>query len=213
MSTGYQFKLFEGDTPEVSTFAFHEHRERAPHLEQPGHRPRLEAALAAVRLAALTVQDLHEGRDIFREPVRVADLGCGDGGLLQLLRDVQGIAAVGYDFQPSNAAGWAERRVEAYALDLRDVLFSDLLKGVDVIVMTEVLEHLARPHLALRRVRELVAQVVCSSPWIETAESHDACHAWAWDRGGYAFMLNDAGFEVASQETVGMFQVLRGVPR
>jgi SAM-dependent methyltransferase len=205
VSTGYQFKLFAGDKPEVSTFAFHQHRDRAPHLEQSAHRPRLEAAARAVRLAVISHRDR-----VPDAPMRVVDLGCGDGGLLSLIQGIDGIDAVGYDFQPSNAAGWAERSVRAVQADLIEVLYE--LAGVQIVVMTEVLEHLARPHLVLRRVHELGAQIVCSSPWTETAESHDACHAWAWDQGGYEYLLRDAGFSVASKEIVGMFQVLRGVP-
>ena len=92
-----EWKLFDGDQAHVSTAEFHAHRERAPHLEQSGHRDRLLTAasfvMTAVGLGARSA----------------SDLGCGDGGLLSLLAGR--VDAWGYDFQPSNAAGWAEREI------------------------------------------------------------------------------------------------------
>lgn len=40
-----EHRLFpDGTVPHVSTPAFHAHRERAPHLEQPVHRERRQQA-------------------------------------------------------------------------------------------------------------------------------------------------------------------------
>src|SRR5262249_11972954 len=99
-----------GQSP-VSTFAYHEHRERAPHLEQGTPRGRMELAFDLIIEFAST----------HRSPAtHVVDLGCGDGGMLQLLKPYEQndpkIHARGYDFQPSNAAGWVERGVQADAL-------------------------------------------------------------------------------------------------
>jgi SAM-dependent methyltransferase len=190
----------EGETPYVSTAAFHADRDRAPHLEQPAHRPRLHAAAALVHQAA-------RGLD---EPATVVDLGCGDGGLLALLRP---LACWGYDFQPSNAAGWAERGVAAHSADAfgadRDTV--DLAR---IVVMTEVLEHLADPHEAVRWIGgELAAgsYLVASSPWCEHPGAHDECHAWAWDFAGYADLVRQGGFRVVRHEPVGPFQLLLAV--
>lgn len=186
-------RLFDGDTPHVSTFEFHEHRERAPHLEQPVHRGRLDAAAGAVLRACVGID----------WPV-VVDLGCGDGGLLSLLPEH--ITATGFDFQPSNQAGWADRAVIAYGWNFVEQW--DEIPQADVYVMTEVLEHLNDPHEMVRRVRRRNAQLVASSPWTETYESHDECHAWAWDMEGYANMIRTAGFKIVEHVTTGMFQVM-----
>lgn len=204
-------KLFEGDTAHVSTFAFHEHRERAPHLEQPVHRRRLERAAQLVSAAAVKVRALYAAEWTSDTAVYVSDLGCGDGGLLQLLKLApEGITAWGYDFAPANAAGWAERGVDGRAADVFGADQEHIALG-EIAVMTEVLEHLTDPHGALQWLADHVDSpdfLVCSSPWTETAESHDACHAWAWDREGYAAMLTDAGWEIEVHDTVGMFQVV-----
>lgn len=190
-------KLFIGDVPHVSTFEFHEHRERAPHLEQFVHRERLMIARNAVAAAV---------SDVPRDVTTVIDLGCGDGGLLSLIAEIPGTSAVGFDFQPSNSAGWAERGVIAFARNFVDDWVA--IPQADIYVMTEVLEHLTDPHRMVRRVRERGAQLVCSSPWTETYESHDECHAWAWDQEGYAQMLTDERFHIRMHTTAGMFQIV-----
>lgn len=205
-----EYRLYpEGSTPTVSTAEFHRDRERAPHLEQPVHRPRLDKAAEFVRLAAAQ----HQGRCSVPEmcgPFPVSDLGCGDGGLLQLLAPDEGIQAWGYDFQPSNKAGWAERGVTARSLDVFGTDQARVRFG-HATVTTEVLEHLARPHEAVQWIGQNSSWIIASSPWTETAESHDACHAWAWDMGGYRALIQQGGFEVLRHEILGQFQVILGV--
>ncbi|MEV6504775.1 methyltransferase domain-containing protein [Streptomyces sp. NPDC051642] len=201
-----EHKLFDGDVPHVSTAAFHAHRERVPHLEQPAHQGRLNTAHAFV----IEALQAHAARKPGTDDVTLSDLGCGDGGLLQTLRGVVGLTAWGYDFQPSNQAGWRERGVTAYQRDVfgpPDPTLSAPVLG-DISVTTEVLEHVADPHGAVRWVGEHSRYLVASSPWNETPESHDECHAWAWDQDGYRALVEQGGFTVLRHETVGQFQVV-----
>lgn len=210
-----EYRLFpEGETPYVSTTEFHAHRQRAPHLEQPVHRGRLEKA--ADFIADAYVHLVNSGQ----KAVTLSDLGCGDGGLLQLvakaipISDTLGFefSAWGYDFQPSNEAGWRERGVRA---ELADVFGEDrdLIDLGDISVTTEVLEHLADPHGAVRWIGQHSRYLVASSPWNETPESHDECHAWAWDQDGYIALIEQGGFIVVRHETLGQFQVILGERR
>lgn len=196
-----EYKLFEGATPYVSTFEFHHDRERAPHLEQPVHRPRLERAAEFVREAVPLVNA--KGFSI----ATVSDLGCGDGGLLQLLEGFVGVKAWGYDFAPANQGGWKERDVVASALDVFGA-DSNRVKFGDISICTEVLEHLADPHGVVKWIRLNSRFLIASSPWTETDQSHDGCHAWAWDQEGYRQLLEDGGWTILRHETVGMFQVV-----
>lgn len=165
----YQFYA-DDKVPPVSTYEFHEHRARAPHLDQPMHRARLLAV-------ARTIREMH--------PESVTDLGCGDGGLLSLIRD---IPSRGYDFQPANMEGWTERQVTAQALDFvahpEDIVWGELT------VITEVLEHLADPHGMVELISHNSKYIVASSPYGETAEHHAEEHAWGWDMQGYQQMFN-----------------------
>lgn len=199
-----EYRFFEGDTAYVSTAAFHADRERAPHLEQGPHQWRLHTAASFVGIA----------QGLLGHPATVSDLGCGDGGLLSVLAtsDYALMGAWGYDFAPANVAGWAERGVTASALDV----FGDDWDGVklgNIVVMTEVIEHLTDPHGTLRklraaRVRDVAQYLVCSSPWTETDQSHCGEHAWAWDVEGYIKLLTDAGWTVQRHVTDSMFQVV-----
>jgi hypothetical protein len=191
-----EWKLFDGDVPHVSTFEFHEHRDRAPHLEQSVHLGRLTRACDFIMMNTGGVS-------------RWVDLGCGDGGLLMLGKS-RGLYGIGYDFQPSNAMGWNERGV--FATSLNFVEHWDLVVDADVYSITECLEHLADPHQMVRQIHERNACIVASSPWTEHAGSHDECHAWAWDQQGYAQLLTDAGFTVDQHVTDGMFQIIVGTP-
>jgi 2-polyprenyl-3-methyl-5-hydroxy-6-metoxy-1,4-benzoquinol methylase len=192
-----EWKLFQGDQPpEQSTFEFHEHRERARHLEQSPHSGRLLAALDFVKYA------------VDRKDCKtVVDLGCGDGGLLSLIRrDLPDVKAWGYEFTPANLAGATERGVNVSSLDFVNNL--EQVRWGDITVMTEVLEHLHRPHEVLEHVADNTKILIASSPWVENDLSHDACHVWAWDMDGYTEMVKNAGFRIISHVKVSLFQVI-----
>jgi hypothetical protein len=194
------WKLFDGDVAYVSTAEFHEHRERAAHLEQAGHRPRLIRAAGFVAGAA---------RMAGLPDVSVSDLGCGDGGLLSLVQPYVS-AAWGYDFAPANVPGWAERGVKAEQLDVFGT-DRDKVRFGTVTVVTEVLEHLADPQAAVRWIGEHSRYIVASSPWDERPDMHDECHAWAFDRPGYRELTEQGGYRILHHEDVGRFQVVLGV--
>lgn len=184
-----EWRLSPETVPYVSTLGFHADRERAPHLEQPDHQGRL------LRTAEL-VRSLN--------PASVVDLGCGDGGLLSLLPDLD---AWGYDFQPSNEPAWAERGVTA---ERRDVFNTrDVPRWGECAVMTEVLEHVADPHGTVAWVARNARYVVASSPHRETDRQHGDCHAWAWDVEGYRALF-EPHFKVLSHETVDWSQLIVG---
>jgi Methyltransferase domain len=193
-----EWKIYGEAVPYVSTREFHLHRDRAHHLEQAHHRDRLATAAELIRESATAW-------DTF------SDLGCGDGGLLSVVQ--KGFASAwGYDFQPSNAAGWAERGVKGFQLDAFGA-DRELIRLGTVVACTEVLEHLADPHGVLRWLYEspVTTTLVCSSPWNETGEFHDECHAWAWDTEGYEALVQGANWNITDHKQVGPFQVVKAV--
>jgi hypothetical protein len=195
-----EWRLFpEGTVPEYCTAEWYAEREAAPHVDEPGHRPRLDLAAEHVRDAARA----HGLRS-------VSDLGAGDGGLLWLLRHA-GLNAWGYDLQQSNCTAAEGRGV---AVQLRDVLADPTIVYGDIAVATEMIEHLVDPHAFVRHL--LAAErgpraVVASSPRTETDEQHYEFHTWAWDMDGYRALFVDAGWHVVRHEPVDWFQVLTAV--
>jgi hypothetical protein len=193
-----EWRFFEGDIPHVSTAEFHADRERAQHLEQPHHKPRLYRAAELVMLA------FHQVR-----LGTVSDLGCGDGGLLSLLQDNHGIKCWGYDFAPANTAGWVERGISAQGLDVFGADRKNIRFG-DLTVVTEVLEHIADPHGAVRWIGENSKWIVASSPYVEGPWGHDECHAWAWDPAGYRALIEQGGFQIIEHNDLNPFQLILG---
>ena len=192
-----EWRLFEeGTVPECTTAEWYLGRERAPHLEQAGHRDRL------LKADKFIVSLFHA----YPELTSVVDLGCGDGGLLSLLK-AQAIRGWGYDLSPAAVAGARERGVDAEQLDV--VARMDMVRWADLAVTTEMLEHLVDPHRFLRRLA--CTAVVASSPVFETDLSHYEFHTWAWDIRGYLDLFEQAGFSVVRHETVQSFQVISAV--
>lgn len=193
-----QARLFAADTvPEFTTAAWYAGREAAPHLEEPLHQDRLWITRRMVDTAITDDPNLRT----------LIDLGCGDGGFLSTIRGLP-LTAWGFDLQPSNVAAAHVRGV--------DVRFGDFLDSAnldaDIIVATEVLEHLLDPHGLVRHLHTTTAAtVIASSPATETREAHYAFHAWAFDLAGYAALFTDVGWTIAEHETTGMFQILRAV--
>src|SRR5678816_1829435 len=179
----HEWRLQETDYP--STFAYHEHRERAPHLEQSWQNARIYKAAKLIRLSGART---------------VVDLGCGDGGLLSVVQSF-GIECWGYDFCPANALGWVERGVRG---ELRDVFNDrpDDIRWGDLAVATEVLEHLSDPHGTVEWIAQHSPNIVASSPWGERP-NQGTCdsHIWAWDMEGYAAMIGKH-FEILDHRKV-----------
>jgi 2-polyprenyl-3-methyl-5-hydroxy-6-metoxy-1,4-benzoquinol methylase len=185
-------RLFpEGTIPEWTKPEWHAKRDRAPHVDQPGHRPRLQVAAQMVHL-------------VWEPEMTVVDLGAGDGGLLSLLDRVPVDRKWGYDLTSGNVAGATQRG--------QNVILGDCVDGViewgDVAVATEMLEHLVDPHGFVRRIADHSRFLVASSPWTETKQAHYEFHTWAWDVAGYAELLESNGWSILSHISVSWFQVV-----
>ena len=200
-----EWKLWEGDAPPFFTtpefFAAHPWIEP---VHQIGHAERTE-------MVAEVIDDLCE----FRLVDSFLDLGCGDGSLLYMIRDMRPHAKL------RGITASLDDATHAYAKGLDGVEIGDFLNRPlhweQVTVMTEVLEHLVDPHGLLKRIGS--EYLVASSPSAETGDWHYEHHAWAWDLDGYSTLVEDAGWHVISQREcvseksydhgTGIFQPLR----
>lgn len=189
-----EWKLFGDTIPEHATPGWYAERDHAPHLEQEGHRQRLLLTAEMVREA------------VNRGGTSLVDLGAGDGGLLQAVRELGvEIPAWGYDLQPSNVAASVERKVSVELGDF-DV---DPIRWADIAVMSEVLEHLPDPHAMVARIHAAGPRfLIATSPYTETDQSHYGFHLWAWDIPGYAAMFEAADWQVVMRDTAWISQVL-----
>lgn len=193
--------LYAGQ-PFPFTAEWYETREHAPHLEQPVHRARMDA------VATMATQAVAEY--CFQS---IVDLGAGDGGMLSLIGESVDTSVLcwGYDLMQSNVD-------HARDVRLQDVMYRDFvdepIDWADLTIITECLEHLEHPHAMVKRIGDNAKAVIASSPSRETAQSHDACHAWVWDMDGYAALIEQGGFTVVEHIAVESgyeFQVIMGV--
>lgn len=190
-----EYRLHDpGSVPECTTPQWYAGREHAPHLEQPTHRARILAAAAAVAEAAQT-----------RGLSTVVDLGAGDGGLLSLLGP--GITGWGYDLQPTNVIAALHRNVD---VRLADITTGPIMWG-EIVVATELLEHLRDPHGLVALAASHGQALVCSAPCEETPEQHYEHHVWAWDQVGFAEMVTSGGWRIMRHGTVAATQIVLAV--
>jgi hypothetical protein len=201
-----EHRLFDpADPPEWLDPEWWRDRPHCNHLGSStgAHVARLKAAERHARIAALAA-----GLDNDAAPV--CDLGAGDGALLSLLPKSLREKSWGYDTIMADVAH--ARRVRGVEVHFRNVrlgLDEDGLALAPVVVLTEVLEHMADPHgfLAKLYARPEVRYVVASSPWNEDTEEHEWNHAWAWDVDGYQEMFWGAHFRPIETEIVEWSQV------
>jgi 2-polyprenyl-3-methyl-5-hydroxy-6-metoxy-1,4-benzoquinol methylase len=203
-----EHRLFDPtDPPEWLDPEWWRDREHCDHLGSPtgAHVARLEAAERHARIAALAAG---EGNDA----APVCDLGAGDGALLSLLPASLREKSWGYDVIRADVRYARDvRNVEVHVANVQTEFFYDGggLHLAPVVVLTEVLEHMADPHgfLKLLHARPEVRFVVASSPWRETPKQHEWNHAWSWDTYGYTDLFENAGFDAVLCELIEWSQV------
>lgn len=179
-----EWKLFNGTNPEFAKADWYQDIESAHHLEEDHHRDRLLAAFDMVKVA------------IKMGGKTVVDLGCGDGGLLQLLKE-NNIKSWGYDLMPKNI----DYSVNVRGVDARYTDFkNDEIEYADIAVMTEVLEHLEDPHGTVKNIPSKF--LIASSPYNETDQHHYEFHLWAWDNQGYKNLIVQGGYEIVDLKNI-----------
>ena len=166
--------------------------------EWPDHRLRTLATAAVIA---------------WLEPQSLLDPACGDGSIVFESQELRRCLTVAMnDISPPNMV-----RVKAeidsrfpdpeyvWLVSSTDVAFSlgaDYRKSLsvdsfDVIVLTEILEHVADPDSLLRLAASRATYLVASSPEMRPGQlDHNPEHLWMFDGPGYEQMLNEAGWKV-----------------
>lgn len=172
-----QYKLF--DQPHSHDLEFYNGREMADHINQSDHRPRLLSVLEEV----IQLLNLHP-------KYSVSDLGCGNGGLLELIPTDN---KWGYDLAQSNVA---DAKAKGRNVTLKDFVNEDIEIG-QIVIMTETLEHLVDPHGFLKDLKEAgVKHIVASTPAYETEAFHAPFHLWVWTDDSFTKIFTDAGWKI-----------------
>jgi len=187
-----EWKLF--GTPQFHDEAWYQDREAVDHIHQDGpnlgHRLRLLEALKLID-HIVTLDDL--------ELKTLADWGAGNGGLLsEVAKKHPQLKIHGVDLCPANVAYGRKK----YGLDLtlENIVDGDPRRG-EIIVLTELLEHLVSPHDLVQGILEdppigETRWIVASTPGFEDFRNHYEYHLWAWTGDSFADMFTRAGWVV-----------------
>ena len=137
-------------------------------------------------------------------PATVLDAGCGEGVVTEWLRDgLPGARVVGVDAS-NDALREASERVPEASFEPGDVQALPFADGsFDLVVCTEVLEHVADPRAALVELRRVsrgrVVVTVPHEPFFRAGNlargrhlrrlGSTPGHRWAWTRRGFADLV------------------------
>lgn len=138
------------------------------------------------------------------KPESVLDPACGDGSIVAAAERAHPIKQVTVaDISEPNWRSVSERHPNYLALHM-DIAKAIGYVAVDVVVLTEILEHLDDPDSIVRAARDAGRYLVASSPVMRPGQvDGNPEHLWMFDEAGYREMLESAGWQVVSYTLLG----------
>ena len=132
------------------------------------------------------------------KPQTVLDPAGGDGSILakaDLMYDINRI--IFGDISSKNCEYVKQYGWETHCDDVDDTLEDHDSSGIDVIVLSEILEHLENPDRTLQLAANAGHKLVASSPCMREGQYDDNPeHLWMFDAEGYQTMLETNGWNI-----------------
>lgn len=149
---------------------------------------------------------LERARARLGPPLRVLDIGCGDGYWLHRLRDLPGVELAGVDYNPLRVER-ARQAAPHAKIHCADFMAFRPDQAFDVVLLNQVIEHIDDDVGVLRRVRELLRPagvLIVGTPnegsrlqrWRIRPEATDHVHFYTEDE--VRQKLEQAGFAIES---------------
>ena len=95
---------------------------------------------------------------------RVLDLGCGDGDLLELLRDDKQVDGLGVEIDSDRIAHCLSRGLNVIQQDINDGLSNFQTDSFDLVLMTYSLQTLRHPHLVIDEMLRIGRECIVTFP-------------------------------------------------
>jgi len=124
----------------------------------------------------------------------VLDIGCGNAD--KLIQHFAGEKFTGMEVEPT--LSWLKENREGHFVDT-----NDMIESHDLIICSDVIEHVQRPDLLLERIRKLGPKLVVIStpdrtlvPGTQTGPPRNPHHIREWEMNEFGAFLTDHGFNV-----------------
>src|SRR5581483_257385 len=102
--------------------------------------------------------------DLIQPTSRILDLGCGNGALLSHLARTRQVRGYGLEIDPANVAACIASGVNVIHADLDEGLRDFADQSFDYVVMTQALQALARPDLAVAEMLRVGREAIVTFP-------------------------------------------------
>ena len=96
--------------------------------------------------------------------IRLLDLGCGDGTILLNLKNKKGIKGLGVEIKPENIQKCLEKGVNVIEHNIDKGLASITSDSFDVVLMSQTIQALNNPNLALSEITRIGKRCIVTIP-------------------------------------------------
>lgn len=157
--------------------------------ENPIHHSKNKKTFRLYAVAGL-INFLRDNYDVNE----ITDLGCGDGGLLDLIYK-DDISYNGIDLSEANIEYAKDKWFDYENIDFlyEDFTTYNIIEN-ELIVCCETLEHLVNPKRLLKSL--YCNYLIASVPMNESINRHGKHHLWAWNEQEFRKTIQDCGFKI-----------------